>query len=89
MEDGRKKVQKLYGDRLEEQIWIHRWLECRGQVKQLEQHNKSREQTDWLEELGLRLWKQSRTWSEAESREQNLEVLKSSWTGRFWKLDIE
>ena len=65
MDDGRKKVQKLYGDRLEEQIWIHRCLECRGQVKQLEQHNKSREQTDWLEELGLRLWKQSRTWSEA------------------------
>ena len=27
---------KLYGDRLEEQIWIHRCLECRGQVKQLE-----------------------------------------------------
>ena len=68
MDDGRKKVQKLYGDRLEEQIWIHRCLECRGQVKQLEQHNKRREQTDWLEELGLRLWKQSRTWSEAESR---------------------
>ena len=36
MDDGRKKVQKLYGDRLEEQIWIHRCLECRGQVKQLE-----------------------------------------------------
>ena len=27
---------KWYGDRLEEQIWIHRCLECRGQVKQLE-----------------------------------------------------
>ena len=26
---------RLYGDRLEEQIWIHRCLECRGQVKQL------------------------------------------------------
>ena len=63
MDDGRKKVQKLYGDRLEEQIWIHRCLECRGQVKQLEQHNKSREQTDWLEELGR---------SEAVEAEQNL-----------------
>ena len=56
---------------------IHRWLECRGQVKQLEQHNKSREQTDWLEELGLRLWKQSRTWSEA--------VRAESRTWKFWK----
>ena len=46
-------------------------------------------QTGWRNLVGLRLWKQSRTWSEAESREQNLEVLKSSWTGRFWKLDIE
>ena len=82
-EDSQEENQRPCGIgeqlRLEFSNWLGEQLESSNWLgEQLEQHNKSREQ--------------SRTWSEAvraEGREQNLEVLKSSWTGRFWKLDIE
>ena len=83
-----------------ESNWLGEQLEFESSNwlgEQLEQHNKREGRQTGLKLCeqsrgGLKLWKQSRTWSEAvraESREQDLEVLKSSWIGRFWKLDID
>ena len=83
---------------LESSNWLGEQLESSNWLgEQLEQHNKREGRQTGLKLFeqsrgGLRLWKQSRTWSgavRAESREQDLEVLKSSWIGRFWKLKIE